>query len=157
MSAPGRMRRVFLLGGTGFIGSRVLAALRRDPEVRVRVLGHRNVPYRELEDVDLVTGSLTSFDLGWIERFEPDTIILLARLSGRRRLRRIVAAARGERANRRLVGWLARRAPDVRVVYVSGTLVYGNHGDAEVDERTPLSPIAYAREYVKAERPWMEA
>lgn len=151
------MERVLLLGGTGFIGSRVLAALRSRGDVRLMVLGHRNVDYRALEGVDLVVDSLPRFDLSWIEAFRPDTIIHLARLRGGGPVRRSLAARRGRRANRRLVAWLRERTPDIHVVYVSGTLVYGDRGDGEVDERTALSPVSFAREYILAETPWMEA
>ena len=151
------MKRVLLLGGTGFIGSHVLAALRHREDVRLMVLGHRNVDYRTLEDVNLVVDSLPRFDPSWIETFRPDTIIHLARLRGGGPVRRSFVARRGRRANRRLITWLRERAPDVHVVYVSGTLVYGDHGGREVDERTALNPISFAREYVRAETPWMEA
>lgn len=151
------MRRVLLLGGTGFIGSRVLDALRRRDGVRVMMLGHRRIPYRQLEGVDLVTGTLPAFDLEWLERFRPDTIIHSARLGGRGRLGRRLAARRGERANQRLVEWLTRKAPETHVVYVSGTLVYGDRGEEPTDEDAPIAPMAYAREYIRAERPWMEA
>ena len=151
------MKRVLLLGGTGFIGSHVLAALRRRKDVRLMVLGHRNVDYRALEDVNLVVDSLQHFDPSWIEQFRPDTIIHLARLRGGGPLRRSLAARRGARANRRLIKWLRKRAPDVHVVYVSGTLVYGDQGEREVDERTALNPVSFAREYVHAETPWTEA
>jgi nucleoside-diphosphate-sugar epimerase len=40
---------------------------------------------------------------------------------------------------------------------VSGTLVYGDCGDRPVDEESPIRPIAYAREYIKAEEPWTAA
>ncbi len=151
------MKRVLLLGGTGFIGSHVLAALRRRKDVQLMVLGHRNVDYRGLEDVNLVVDSLPRFDPSWIESFRPDTIIHLARLRGGGPVRRSFAARRGRRANRRLITWLRQRAPDIHVVYVSGTLVYGDRGGREVDERTALNPVSFAREYVRAETPWMEA
>ncbi len=156
--APDRpLRRVLLLGGTGFIGSRVLACLRTVPDVRILLLGHANVNYRELEDINLVVGSLTNFDLSWLEIFRPDTIIHLARLPGKGRMGRARAARRGRRANTRLIKWLSANAPQTRVVYVSGTLVYGNHGDEEGDENCPVQPISFAREYILAEKPWMEA
>jgi nucleoside-diphosphate-sugar epimerase len=151
------VKRVLLLGGTGFIGSYVLNRLRARGDVRTLVLAHRNVDYRSLEDVDLVVDSLTRWDLSWIEIFQPDTIIHVARLGGAGRLGRAWASRRGWRANQRLVDWLVSHAPDTRVVYVSGTLVYGDRGDADVDEASALDPIAFAREYIRAERPWMDA
>jgi nucleoside-diphosphate-sugar epimerase len=147
---------VLLLGGTGFIGSRVLERLRVRSDVRTMVLAHRNVDYRALEDVDLVVDSLTRWDLSWLDIFEPDTIIHVARLGGAGRLRRAIASRRGGRANRRLVDWLTAHAPHTRVIYVSGTLVYGDRGDIGVDESTALRPTAFAREYVRAEYPWMD-
>ena len=151
------MRRVLLLGGTGFIGSHVLAALRRHKDMRLMMLGHHNVDYRALEDVDLVVDSLSHFDLSWIEAFRPDTIIHLARLRGGGPLGRSFSARRGCRANRRLITWLRERAQDTHVVYVSGTLVYGDQGGREVDERAALNPTSFAREYIRAETPWMQA
>jgi nucleoside-diphosphate-sugar epimerase len=121
------------------------------------VLAHKNVDYRALEDVNLVVDSLTHLDLSWLEIFEPDTIIHVARLGGSGRVRRWVASRRGRAANQRLVDWLSAHAPTTRVVYVSGTLVYGDRGDVDVDERSSLHPTAFAREYIRAEYPWMDA
>jgi nucleoside-diphosphate-sugar epimerase len=55
------------------------------------------------------------------------------------------------------VSWLVAHAPTTRVIYVSGTLVYGDRGDEDIDEACSLRPTAFAREYVHAEYPWMEA
>ena len=150
------MKRVLLLGGTGFIGSHVLSRLRVRTDVRTMVLAHRSVDHRSLEDVNLVVDSLTRWDLSWIGIFEPDTIIHVARLGGPGWLRRAIASRRGSRANQRLVEWLTAHAPHTRVIYVSGTLVYGDRGDMDVDENASVNPTAFAREYIRAEYPWMD-
>lgn len=151
-------KRVFLLGGTGFIGSALTKKMGASRHVYdLMMLIHRTTPFRELEQVNTNTGSLGSFDLSMLDRFMPDTIIHLARMSGRGRLGRWVAALRGARANQRILKCVGSMPVKPHVIYVSGTLVYGDCGEDPVDEGRPLNPIAFAREYHQAEIPWEEA
>lgn len=151
-------RRIFLLGGTGFIGRAVTRLLCADRTAHdLRLLIHRTAPFRELEQVDSHTGSLPRLDLALLDRFSPETIVHLARMSGRGKIGRWLAARRGARANARLLAHLRTMSTPPHVIYVSGTLVYGDCGDSPVDEASPLRPLAYAREYIRAEQPWMDA
>ncbi len=151
-------KKIFLLGGTGFIGAVLTRQLSADRQTNdLMMLIHRQGRLRELEQINTNTGSLGAFDLALLDQFEPDTIIHLARMSGRGRMGRSWAAWRGARANARIISHLARQPNKSHTVYVSGTLVYGDCGDRPVDEESPIQPIAFAREYIKAEKPWMAA
>jgi len=151
-------RKIFLLGGTGFIGTALTRRLVADrPANELTMLIHRTAPFRHLEQVNTFTGSLGSLDLSLLDQCAPDTILHLARMSGRRKMGRYLAAKLGARANRRIIRHLGQARFKPHVIYVSGTLVYGDGGDKRVDEDSPLHPIAFAREYIQAERPWMEA
>lgn len=119
------------------------------------VLAHRNVDHRALESTNLVVGSLETFDPDWLDSFRPDVVLHMARLPGRGRIGRSLAARRGRRANVRLLAHLVQRLPNVHLVYVSGTLMYGDRGEDDCDESTPLRPGSFAREYARAEEPWV--
>jgi len=151
-------KKIFLLGGTGFIGTPLTRQLTADRQANeVLMLVHRTAPFRQLEQVNTQTGSLSALDLALLDRFRPDTILHLARMSGRGKLGRLLAARRGARANQRIISHLTTKELRPHVIYVSGTLVYGDCGPTLVDEARPLQPIAFDREYIKAEQPWMTA
>src|SRR4051794_6290770 len=95
-----KKKRIFLLGGTGFIGSvvtRQIMANRRNNDLTMLI--HRRTCFRELELINTQTGDLGSFDFSRMDLVRPDTILHLARMSGRGRLGRYLAASRGSRAN----------------------------------------------------------
>ena len=151
-------KKIFLLGGTGFVGAPLTRQLSADrPANEVMMLIHRTSPFKFLEQVNTYTGSLGSLDLSLLDRFMPDTIVHLARMSGQGKLGRYLAATQGARANRRIIRHLGEMPSRPHVIYVSGTLVYGDCGGIPVGEASPIHPIAFAREYIKAERPWMAA
>jgi nucleoside-diphosphate-sugar epimerase len=149
-------KKIFLLGGTGFIGAALTRQLSADRDLNeLMMLLHRRARLQDLEQINTHTGSLQTFELSLLDQFRPDTVIHLARMTGRGRIGRFMAAWRGARANRRIVNHLSRHGLKPHVIYISGSLVYGNCGDVPVNEDHPLHPIAFAREYIKAEEPWM--
>ncbi len=151
-------RNIWILGGTGFIGTALVKHLEKDPSNRLHLLIHRKTPYRELERHNTFTGSLSDMDSGWFERYPPDVVFHLARPAGSRSLTRLWAAHRGEVANRRLATTLQQLKKPPVVVYVSGSLLYGQRPDDDpAHEESPLAPAAFASYYQRNEKPWLEA
>ena len=62
------MKRVLVLGGSGFIGSLVLAELRRRPDLELAVVAHRRVDYRAIEGVNLAVCDIGRLDRAWLSR-----------------------------------------------------------------------------------------
>ncbi|MBE0652538.1 MAG: NAD(P)-dependent oxidoreductase [Bacteroidales bacterium] len=151
-------RSIWVLGGTGFIGSALVNRLSQDPANLLALLVHRRTDYRQLENFNIFKGSLETIDPVWFERYPPDVVFHLARPAGSNMLTRNLRAFRGEKANQRLVGILeGLRKPPV-VVYVSGSLMYGPvESDNPAYEDTPLNPGAFAKAYYRNEKPWIEA
>ena len=151
-------KNIWILGGTGFIGKSLVSQLSNNSDNILHLLIHKNMHYQDLELFNTFTGSLESFDLRWLEKYPPDIIYHLARLGGGNFLTRTLAAQKGAKANLRLISFLSNLKSPPIVVYVSGSLMYGNQTQERMaDELTGLSPVSYARTYIQAEEPWIEA
>lgn len=151
-------KNIWILGGTGFIGKALVKRVSDSGDYKLHLLVHQNIPYRLLEPFAIFTGDLTSFDLSWMEKYPPDIIFHLARLGGANVVARGFSARKGAKANERLIQFLSGMETPPVVVYVSGSLMYGNQQSGAVaDENSPLKPVSYARYYYRAEDPWLQA
>ena len=99
---------------------------------------------------------LRAIPLTLFEKYPPDAIYHCARMAGNSDRSRRIAARNGHAANQRLIDLFKKAQTNIPIVYCSGTLMYGNTLD-RVDEEAALLPIAYARAYEYAERPWVKA
>ena len=124
---------VFVLGGTGYVGSSVVRELRARAHVvralarsdasegKARALGAE--PVRgELRDLDILRGAVAHADAVVSCAQEP--------------------SAQGVTAERNALVAMLDALPDGRTfVYTSGVWVYGSRGDALIDEDAPLAPL----------------
>lgn len=151
-------RNVWIFGGTGFIGNELLSYLSSDPNNRLFLLLHRATDFKKYESFNTFVGSLENFDFRLFERYPPDVIFHLARFAGGRTLTRKIASIRAFDANRRLIEMIEKLSNPPRIVYVSGSLMYGpQDNNKQATENTSLSPAAYAKYYLKGEQPWLNA
>ena len=156
MSQTGK-RNVWILGGTGFIGQALVSFLSKKKENNLHLLLHKNAPYQNLEPYNTIMGELGSFEPFWFERYPPDIIFHLARPAGSNYFSRYLKAFKGEQANRRLADAMLHLEKKPVVVYVSGSLMYGERKAHEpAREDSPLNPYAFARHYIRNEKPWIE-
>lgn len=144
---------VLVLGGTGFIGSAVIDQLKKKKQNTV-VTVHRSRP--DNSDIPTINADIRSFDWHLLDVNPPSAIIHLARISGRRKLSRYIAGWRGYLASQKLIRWMKTVKNPPHLIYVSGTLVYGDCEGAVIDETAPLNPIAFQKDYIRAEYPFLE-
>jgi nucleoside-diphosphate-sugar epimerase len=149
-------KHALVLGGTGFIGSELVLQLLQK-NYRVSVLVHERAPYRQFEDCNLIPSELSEFDLASLQHDPPDIAFHLARIPGKGKAGRLKSAKLGAVHNRRLLTESKSLFPELKWVYVSGSLMYGDCGDDWVDENCPMNPMAYAVEYSIAEEPFQNA
>ena len=57
------MKRVLIIGASGFIGSEIYKILLKQEKIKIMVLAHNNVDYKIYEGVNLYIGSFTNINL----------------------------------------------------------------------------------------------
>lgn len=155
------MKNVWVLGATGYVGQLVSKRLfseraKGNWSGQLLTLGHRKIIPWLMERTNFNLYPLAEIPETLFANHPPKHFYHCARMAGSNDRSRKRAARQGFKANERLLQLLKKQAPQATVVYCSGTLMYGNTIHA-ADENTPLAPVAYARAYEYAERPWMEA
>lgn len=147
---------ILLLGASGFIGKEVYKQLIQDTGYRIMVLLHENFDYKEFEDANVIVGNLKSFNEAWIKKYPPDIIFHLARFAGRYNFTRLRASSQAYNANERLIQLLKKNYLNPIIIYVSGSLMYGNQlPGVRANENTNLNPVSFGKYYVKGEEPWI--
>lgn len=153
------IKYLWVLGATGYVGKHVVFELlerfKDDPSTQIVAVGHQSIHEEIMERTHFLMMPLGEIVQKWLDKYPPSVVFHCARMAGSTDRKRFRAARKGEMANRRLKGLLEALPHPVKLVYCSGTLMYGNHTSA-VLEGTEERPIAYARAYERAERPWKE-
>jgi nucleoside-diphosphate-sugar epimerase len=151
----------WVLGSTGYVGRMLthkLLTFKKEKSWtgQLITLGHRSIVPWIMEHTNFHLHHLDSIPEKLFEQHPPSHLYHCARIAGSSDRKRRTASKRGYEANHRLLKLLEAQYPVTRVVYCSGSLMYGDSIEY-IDEDAPLAPISYAQSYEMAERPWIHA
>lgn len=150
------MKRVILIGGTGFLGQQVLNLLIKE-KLEILVTEHSNKipPYPNYE---IIHGGIKGINTSLIDEFKPDAILHCARPTMPRfkKWGRMLAARQASKMNTKLIFDIKASIAKPKLIFASGSLLYGNSPQPHC-ETSAIKPISYARQYYKGERPLNKA
>lgn len=147
---------VLVLGGTGFIGSHLLRTLSSQGLTPFCLVHETSLPPTLADCVKPVYSSITAINWQQFDSAALDYIFHLARIPGRWKFGRLLAARKTYQANVQLLQWLKTIENPPKLIYFTGTLAYGSkRGDTT--EEADLQPESYAKEYTRADTPILQA
>lgn len=128
---------MFVIGGSGFIGKEIIGVLKK---MGLKVLAYEHKT--PIGGVEVQRGDLKKA----VCNGNYDILFHLAKFSHNRTLGRILKSIMGYFLNRDIVRCLNGE----KLVYFSGSLVYGN---GSADENSKIRPVGFARFYFLQEKP----
>lgn len=146
------MKKALVIGGTGYLGRHLIAALKAG-NFSIYAIQHKR-PVSEDAGVSVIPGGIRAVNRRLINTIRPDVIFHLARpvVPYFKKFGRLVAAQLAARNNQKLIHELQRSENRPLLLFASGSLMYGNSGQPHT-EMAALNPISYARQYVGGEMP----
>lgn len=151
--------RVLIIGATGFVGKALTKYLSDIAGIHSTALVHKQEPGEQYNGISYVQKSLQQIDYQWLSGQQFDYIFHLARIPGKRwgDTGRYLAAKRGARANKKLLIAIEQLSKKPKLIYLSGSLMYGHIPGEKATEQNILNPAGFARQYIHAEEPILKA
>ncbi len=150
------MKKVIIIGASGFLGNRLLADLLNSGYEVLAIEHKTNISAQP--GLSVVSGGISSLTAKVISDWKPEIVFHCARptMPAFRSWGRRMAAKLAAHYNHKLIRQLQKLKQPPVLVFASGSLMYGNslHPHLETDL---LSPISYARQYHKGEIPFLKA
>ena len=149
------MSKCILIGATGFLGRDLLSELIKQEE-EIHVVEHKE-KINTSDHYKIIKGGISALSTELINKLKPDLVFHCARpvMPGLRWAGRKIAAQWAARLNRSLIRSMQRCDLYPKLIFASGSLMYGNNPYPR-DEESVLDPISFARQYAKGEKPLLE-
>lgn len=146
------MKKVIIIGASGFIGSHLLNELVQLGFQIIAIENKRSLP--QISNIEIVKGGINSVTTKLVNKVNPDIIFHCARptMPRVRRLGRSISAKVAAYYNRKLIRSLKKSKSRPVLIFASGSLVYGT-GEKPFYEDAPLNPISFAKQYHIGEKP----
>ena len=143
---------VLVLGGSGFVGKELITNLLLDSSTyTVTALQHLTKLHFADKNFSTIVGNMGSLTHSKLKEINPDIVFHLARNNSKNGiLGRYIASLKGYYANREFLKNLNQLNKPVKVIYLSGSLMYG---EGIHHENSTIKPTSFARQYVIAESP----
>ena len=141
-----------VIGASGYLGSEVLKALQRMDLNLYAVKNNSSITVQK--GVEVIEGGLKSLSVETIARINPEIIFHCGRptYSRLKRIGRRLAARKAGKLNKKLISNIKKSKIKTKLVFASGSLVYGN-SDKHHNEGSAPNPISYSKQYFKGELP----
>ncbi len=151
--------RILIIGSAGYVGSQLLQYLSTINGLELDALVHTKTPQVKYANVTYYRMSFEDIDNTFLAKGNYDYIFHLARISVKKygNLGRKYAEYKGAKANKKLLDNIKKLERSPKLIYLSGSLMYGDHGATAIDEQTPLNPCGFAAYYAQGEQPFVEA
>jgi nucleoside-diphosphate-sugar epimerase len=150
------LSKILIIGGSGFVGRHILKeAISGNHEIFA--IEHKR-PLPQYKTVHIVKGGIRAIDRHLLDDLQPDIVFHTARptIPAFKKAGRILAAYKAKKLNRRLITETKASKQIPKLVFISGSLMYGS-SDSASNEDSPLNPVSYARQYFPGEKPVIEA
>ena len=153
MSSPDLVMRVLIIGGSGFIGKKLV---HHAPRNIVLTYSYFSYPIADSETNSLKL-DLMDEEIIWDNIIEGyDAIIISARPNGHDRGSRDATAVRTAKGFSNLINAIERSNKSPFLLAIHGSLSYGDRRDDLVHIHSKINPIGFAQSYAIGERPIRE-